>query len=72
MEVTLLSCGTIIKTKIGKIEGMITCQSLRFGQVQYEISYFINNEQKKIWMTEHEFDMISGNHQIIGFARSHN
>jgi len=64
----ILPCGSIVKTKIGGIEGMITCQSIRFDKIQYEITYFTNNEQKCIWMNENEFET-NVNRQIIGFVR---
>ena len=51
----LFPCGTLVKSKYGNIEGMVTCQNLRFDKVQYEISYFNNGEQKAIWMNENEF-----------------
>lgn len=66
----LISCGTVVKPKLLNIEAMVTCQSLRFDKVQYEISYFLNGEQKVIWMNENEFDVINGNRQIIGFVKN--
>lgn len=53
--ITLIPCGTVVKTKVGEIKGMITCQAIRFDRVTYEISYFTNSEQKLIWMHEDEF-----------------
>jgi len=62
------TCGTIIKTYVGNIEGMITCISIRFEKITYEISYFYNGEQKVIWMNENEFSAGKVNSkQEIGF-----
>jgi len=66
----LLSCGTIVKPKLLNIEGMITCQSLRFEKVQYEVTYFLNGDYKTIWMNENEFDIVNGTRQKIGFVKN--
>lgn len=66
--ITCFACGSIVKTKLSKIEGMITCQSIRFDKIQYEISYFLNGEQKTIWMNENEFE-VNIEREIIGFIK---
>ena len=63
----LYPCGATIKTKIGSIEGMITCQSIRFGNVKYEISYFSDGKQESIWMHEDEFTTNDTKQTKIGF-----
>ena len=64
--VLLIPCETIVKSKYGNIEGMITCQNIRFDKVQYEISYFNDGEQKTVWMNEGEFET-DVKKQSIGF-----
>ena len=59
-------CGTTVKTKIGSINGMITCCSIRFDKANYEITYFVNMEQKTMWMSEQEFET-SGTKTPIGY-----
>ena len=66
IEISLLACGTVVKTKLSSIEGMITCQSVRFGKVSYEITYFVNGDQKCIWMNEEEFE-VTAERNLIGF-----
>lgn len=66
----LFPCGTLVKSKYGNIEGMITCQNIRFDKVQYEVSYFNNGEQKAIWMNENEFTTDVKKY-AIGFAKPH-
>ena len=61
-------CGAMVKTKLSNIEGMITCQSIRFDKVQYEISYFNNGEQKTVWMNENEFET-NTERKMIGFVQ---
>lgn len=65
-NIKIRHCGSVVKTKIGSIEGMITCASIRFDKVQYEISYFVGGDQKSIWMNEDEFETIGGK-QTIGY-----
>lgn len=64
----LFPCGTLVRSKYGNIEGMITAQNLRFERVQYEVSYFNNGEQKAIWMNENEFTTDVKKY-AIGFAK---
>ena len=48
-------CGVLITTKLGKIDGMITCISIRFDKIQYEITYLKDGEEKTSWMNEMQF-----------------
>lgn len=68
-ELSVVPCGTIVKTVIGSIEGMITAFIVRFDKVQYEISYFHDGEQKTLWMNEMEFTAKTEK-QSIGFKTS--
>lgn len=64
----VIPCGTIVKTKYGNIEGMITCISIKFDKVLYEVSYFLNGDQKTVWMNEPEFEpSIVQDKSTIGF-----
>jgi hypothetical protein len=53
--IEVFPCGEIVRTIIGDIEGMITAVCIRFEEVRYEISYFVNQEQCTVWMNEKEF-----------------
>lgn len=61
-----MNCGDLVTTKLGKLEGMITCKCDRFSKITYEISYFINGEQKAVWMFPEEFTL-KPEEKIIGF-----
>ena len=63
----VFNCGSLVVVKLMNQEGLITCFSVRFKRVLYEITYYIQNEQKQIWCDESEFDLINGKKQIIGF-----
>jgi hypothetical protein len=65
-ELMLFPCGTTVTTKYGRIEGMITAQSIRFDRVQYEISYFDSGDHKTVWMNEFEFET-EADKKSIGF-----
>jgi len=61
-------CGTIVRAVYGNIEGMVTCISIRFGRVSYEVSYFNNGDSKTVWMHESEFSAV--NERIsVGFNK---
>ena len=65
-ELKILSCGTLVRTKLGLIDGIITGISIRFGAVAYEISYFCDGKGLTLWMNEAEFSTNS-KHSTIGF-----
>jgi hypothetical protein len=69
MTVELLPCGTMVKTKLGSISGMITASVIRFDKLQYEISYFHDGEEKTVWMNEAQFTT-EANKTTIGFKNS--
>ena len=48
---------------------MITCISIKFDKVQYEISYFYLGEQKIVWLDENEFET-NENKYKIGFKKT--
>lgn len=47
-------CGTTVKTIYG-INGIITCYSVRFDSVIYEISYNTGEVIQTTWVREQEF-----------------
>jgi hypothetical protein len=55
----IFQCGIMVSTKLGKIEAIITAVLIRFGRIQYELSYIYNGEYKTMWMDECEFDIKS-------------
>lgn len=67
MEV--FQCGIYVIIKLVNIKGIITCCSIRFDKVTYEITYFIGGEQKAIWVNENEFDIENPKIQKIGFKK---
>lgn len=59
-------CGQKIET-IYDVKGFITAVDIRFASIQYELTYFIDQEKKTIWVEEGEIaDKISET-QKIGF-----
>jgi hypothetical protein len=60
-------CGTLITTKIGKVQAMITAATIRFNSVNYEVSYFLDHEYKSAWLNESEFSTDGEKTMEIGF-----
>jgi hypothetical protein len=48
---------------------MITCYSVRFDKVTYEITYYEGLLQRAIWMNENEFELNEPEVQKIGFKK---
>lgn len=69
-ETYVIPCGTIVKTTIGGVVGMITGVCIRFDDAQYEISYFANDEEKTMWMRSQQFVADDFKPQPIGFRAS--
>lgn len=65
-KLLLFPCGTMVKIKISGIKGMITCSSIRFDKIQYEVTYFLDSDHKVSWMNENEFET-SDKKQSIGY-----
>ena len=66
MEV--LRCGLFVVIKLANIKGMITCSSVRFDKVSYEVTYF-DGEIKTAWLNEFEFEVSVPEVQKIGFKK---
>ena len=64
-----IKCGTLVIIKLANIKGMITCMSLRFDKVSYEITYFDGADQKCIWANEQEIEVTSPEITKIGFKK---
>ena len=70
-DLTLIACGTEVTTKLGEIEGMVTCQSIRFERVIYEITYFDAKTSKTLWMHENEFILGKKAKKVkVGFGKA--
>ncbi len=67
MEV--FKCGVYVIIKLANIKGLITCCSIRFDKVSYEITYFIGGEQKTIWVNQNEFEIEDSETLKIGFKK---
>ena len=65
----IYSCGIEVETKIGQIIGVITCASIRFDKLTYEISYFYQGEYKTVWLNEAEFITSEKEKQVVGFLK---
>lgn len=55
-EILVYPCGTMIITKLGKFEGMITGIFIRFDKISYEITTVISGEPKTFNYYEQEFE----------------
>jgi len=62
----IYECGTEVDIRLSNIKGMITCASIRFDSVQYEIKYFYEGEEHTTWLNEKEFKT-DATKQKIGF-----
>ena len=51
-------CGTQVVVSMGGFRAMITCISIRFGNVLYEVSYYIGGELRTLWVNEAEIKPI--------------
>ena len=60
-------CGDMVVTKVGKIEGMITCVAKRFGAMQYEITYIADGKHYLDWFRRMEFEFKEENG--VGFGK---
>jgi hypothetical protein len=66
MEV--IKCGSMVAIKGNHdTDGIITCLSIRYNNVSYEVSYFNNGEYKQVWLVEDEFTLTNGDRIKIGF-----
>lgn len=60
-------CGEKATPKCHQVTCMITCVTIRFDKVTYELSYFQHGEQKTVWMHEEEFDITVEKELNVGF-----
>ena len=66
---TVLECGTSVKTKIGGKVGMITCAAIRFDAIMYEVTYYEDKEFQAVWMREQELVIDDRKERKIGFKK---
>lgn len=59
--------GTTVTTAVGKINGMITCISIRQKEVIYEITYYDNGTFHTTPMRDYEFTTDNPETTKIGF-----
>lgn len=68
---TVVKCGSKVKSVLTNIEGIVTAVSIRFNAVAYEVSYFNNGEYKQVWLNESEFELSSTHKkETIGFKKN--
>ena len=60
------SCGTEVVVKRPGVWGNITAITIRFGLVTYEVTYYVDSVQQRIWVTEDEI-MKNGHKIKLGF-----
>jgi hypothetical protein len=65
MENELFPCGTNVTMILAKIPGIITAQCIRFGYIEYEVSYFSDGIHYQVWLHESEFHTLRS--KQIGF-----
>ena len=60
--------GTKVTTNVGNVDAVITAVELRSECITYELTYFIDNDFKKVWMSESQFQhQENAKKQTIGF-----
>ena len=70
MDFDVIKCGARVTPKLSNIEGIITCISIRFEKISYEVTYFYNGDFKVVWCHEDEFEVgKGGDKQKIGFNK---
>jgi hypothetical protein len=65
----IFNCGTLVIIKLANIKGMITCSSIRFDKLSYEITYFDGADMKTIWVHENEFEVNTPELLKIGYKK---
>lgn len=65
-KILIYPCGINVCTRTGSLLGLITCSSIRFDKIQYEITYLNDGKFETVWMNENEFRS-EGEKQYIGF-----
>lgn len=67
----ILPIGSLVTTKIGKIEGIVigVCiRGLNNTSIEYHVSYFLNGENKTPWLNSYEIDLKVDNSKKAGFT----
>lgn len=67
-KLQIYPCGTQVMISMGGIVAMITASIFRFGKVAYELTYFVEGEEKTSWKHEEEFQTMGNvKKETIGF-----
>ena len=65
----ILKCGILVVVKLANIKGMITCASIRFDSIIYEVTYYEGVVQHTIWVRIDEIELNKEEVQKIGFIK---
>lgn len=65
-SIEVIPCGTEVKTTLG-IVGIITAICLRYGNLNYEVSFYYEGESKVVWVCEQELIFTVKTKTKIGF-----
>lgn len=69
-KIEIYPCGTMVHFTILDVEAMITSINIRFGRVQYELSYPCEGQYRTTWVAVQEFTCMSPvKKQSIGFKK---
>ncbi|MDB0600714.1 hypothetical protein PL373_06055 [Tenacibaculum maritimum] len=71
----VLPVGSRIETKIGNIDAIvigICIRGLKNESVEYQVSYFLNGENKTPWLHSYEIDLKIDNSKQAGFSITNN
>ena len=71
----LISVGTSVNIKLGKIPGMVTAICIRDQEyASYEVSYILNGEPKTSWHIPSEFNVTTDDQFLVtvGFQNGKN
>ena len=68
MAMTIYPCGMEAVIKLPMVAGNITAVTIRFEFVTYEITYYVEGVQQRVWVHENEI-MKDGEKLTIGFKK---
>ena len=64
----IYSCGTSVIVERAGIQGDVTAIEIRFTLVRYEITYYIEGVQQRIWVHESELNHATRKNKV-GFKK---
>lgn len=65
--ITAFACGTEVIIKGAEIKAIITAVCIRFGSINYEVTYYSKGVQEVVWVREQEFTAREYETTKIGF-----